>query len=76
MVSEETPLLSSPTKHEDGYKRFKPAKKRAIVALVSVTGLLACTSFCRNCISEFCVLTQMIFIQSLYLGLSCPPYRK
>jgi len=44
MISEETPLVSSPTKHEEVYKRFKPAKKQVIVALVSVTGLLARTS--------------------------------
>ncbi|KIM49869.1 hypothetical protein M413DRAFT_117879 [Hebeloma cylindrosporum] len=41
MISEQTPLVSSPGKHEDVYKRFKPAKKRVIVTLVSVTGLLA-----------------------------------
>ena len=47
MISEETPLVSSLTtrKYEEVYKRFKPAKKRAIVALVSVTGLLARTPF-------------------------------
>jgi len=44
MISEETPLVSSATKHEEVYKRFKPSKKRVIVALVSVTGLLARTS--------------------------------
>jgi len=27
MISEETPLVSSPTKHEEVYKRFKLAKK-------------------------------------------------
>ena len=54
MISEETPLVSSLTtrKHEV-YKRFKPAKKRAIVALVSVTGLLARAPFHLSC--EFCV---------------------
>jgi hypothetical protein len=77
MISEETPLVSSPTKHEEVYKRFKPAKKRAIVALVSVTGLLARTSFCPSCISsEFCGFTQTIFIQSSYLELSCRRYPK
>jgi len=44
MISEETPLISSSTKHDEVYKRFEPAKKRIIVALVSVTGLLARTS--------------------------------
>jgi len=53
MISEETPLVSSLTKHEEVYKRFKPAKKRAIVALVSVTGLLARTPFHLGC--GFCV---------------------
>jgi len=53
MISEETPLVSSPTKHEEVYKRFKPAKKGAIVALVSVTGLLARTPLYLSC--EFCV---------------------
>ena len=67
MISEETPLISSPTKHEEVYKRFKPAKKRVIAALVSVTGLLARTSFCLRCILEFCGYTQIIFIQSLFL---------
>ena len=75
MISEETPLVSSPTKHEEVYKRFKPAKKRSIVALVSVTGLLACMFFCLSCISELHVLL-MIFIQSLYLELSCLRYPK
>ncbi|KDR82160.1 hypothetical protein GALMADRAFT_135523 [Galerina marginata CBS 339.88] len=37
-ISEETPLLQS--KHEEVYKRFKPAQKRLILAIVSVTGLL------------------------------------
>ncbi|KAF8877744.1 major facilitator superfamily domain-containing protein [Gymnopilus junonius] len=37
--SEETPLLQ-PSKHEDLYKRFKPAQKRWILAIVSATGLL------------------------------------
>ena len=53
MISEETPLISSPTKHKEVYKRFKPAKKRAIVALVSVTGLLTRRSFCLSCMSVF-----------------------
>ncbi|KAF9481300.1 MFS general substrate transporter [Pholiota conissans] len=38
--SEEAPLLP-PSKHEEVYLRFKPAKKRGIVAIVSLTGLLA-----------------------------------
>jgi hypothetical protein len=75
MIFEETPLVSSPTKHEKVYKRFKPAKKRSIVTLVSVTGLLACMSFCPSCISEFHVLL-MVLIQSLYLELSCLRYLK
>jgi len=53
MISEETPLVSSLTKHEEVYKRFKPAKKGAIGALVSVTGLLVRTPFHLSC--EFCV---------------------
>ena len=40
--SEETPLLTA-KQHEEVYLRFKPAKKRGIVAIVSATGLLACT---------------------------------
>lgn len=39
--SEETPLLTA-KQHEEIYLRFKPAKKRGIVAIVSATGLLAC----------------------------------
>ena len=46
MIFEGTPSVSSPTTHEKVYKRFKPAEKRAIVALISVTGLLARRSFC------------------------------
>ncbi|KAF8161883.1 MFS general substrate transporter [Pholiota molesta] len=38
--SEEAPLLA-PSKHEEVYLRFTPAKKRGIVAIVSLTGLLA-----------------------------------
>ena len=75
MISEETPLVSSPTKHEEVYKRFKPAKKRSIVALVSVTGLLACMSFCPNCISEL-YFSLIVFFQSLYLELLCLRYPK
>ena len=75
MISEETPLVSSPTKHEEVYKRLKPAKKRSIVALVSVTGLLARVSFCLSCISDFDVLL-MVFIQSLYLELLFRRYPK
>ncbi|KJA19693.1 hypothetical protein HYPSUDRAFT_44074 [Hypholoma sublateritium FD-334 SS-4] len=38
--SEETPLLTA-KQHEEIYLRFKPTKKRGIVAIVSATGLLA-----------------------------------
>ncbi|KAF8802956.1 MFS general substrate transporter [Phlegmacium glaucopus] len=39
--SEETPLLSSRTlTHEEVYQRFTPARKRGIVVIVSVAGLL------------------------------------
>ncbi|CAA7262068.1 unnamed protein product [Cyclocybe aegerita] len=37
--SEQVPLLR-PAKHEEVYKRFSPAKKRVIVAIASLTGLL------------------------------------
>ncbi|KDR82156.1 hypothetical protein GALMADRAFT_135518 [Galerina marginata CBS 339.88] len=37
-IFEDTPLLYS--KHEEVYRRFKPAQKRVILAIVSVTGLL------------------------------------
>ena len=42
MESEETPLLSSDRNlnHEEVYKRFAPAKKRGILAIVSLTGLI------------------------------------
>ncbi|KAF5318031.1 hypothetical protein D9619_012108 [Psilocybe cf. subviscida] len=38
---EATPLLDVAAKHEEIYKRFKPARKRVIVGIVSCTGLLA-----------------------------------
>jgi hypothetical protein len=39
---EETPLLSSERNldHEEVYKRFAPARKRGILAIVSLTGLI------------------------------------
>ncbi|KAJ3511710.1 hypothetical protein NLJ89_g3940 [Agrocybe chaxingu] len=37
--SEQVPLLR-PARHEEVYKRFSPAKKRVIVAIASLTGLL------------------------------------
>ncbi|CAA7261029.1 unnamed protein product [Cyclocybe aegerita] len=37
--SEQQPLLQ-PSKHEEVYRRFTPAKKRMIVAIASLTGLL------------------------------------
>ena len=40
--SEEAPLLTT-NQHEEVYLRFNPAKKREIVAIVSATGVLACT---------------------------------
>ena len=40
-VSEETPLLLSPRdQHADLYKRFSPARKRVILALVSLAGVV------------------------------------
>ncbi|KAF8801976.1 hypothetical protein BYT27DRAFT_7261412 [Phlegmacium glaucopus] len=42
--SEETLFLSSKTLiHEEVYQRFTPARKRWIVVIVSVTGLLPLT---------------------------------
>ncbi len=41
-ISEEAPLLAT-NQHEEVYLRFTPAKKREIVAIVSATGVLACT---------------------------------
>ena len=40
--NEETPLLSSATNldHEEVYKRFAPARKRVILAIVSLIGLI------------------------------------
>ena len=45
MESEETPLLSSDRNlnHEEVYKRFAPARKKRILAIVSATGLIPCT---------------------------------
>ena len=42
MENEETPLLSSDRNldHEEVYKRFAPARKRGILAIVSLTGLI------------------------------------
>ena len=47
MASEETPLLRSDqddnaAKHEAVYRRFSPAKKRLIVTMVSICGLIPC----------------------------------
>jgi hypothetical protein len=73
MTSEETPLVSSLAKHEEVYKRFKPAKKRSIVALVSVTGLLARVSFCLSCLSEFyvflmiCICFYSVFVSGTFV---------
>ena len=45
MPSEETPLLQDVRlNHDDVYQRFSPARKRAILALVSGCGLLPCES--------------------------------
>jgi len=68
MSSEETPLLSPPIKHEEIYKRFKPAKKRVIVALVSITGLLARTTF-SSCIFEFFILlsSSLVFVSGTFV---------
>ena len=41
--NEETPLLASETlnlNHKEVYKRFTPASKRRILAIVSLTGLI------------------------------------
>jgi hypothetical protein len=47
--SEETPLLASDrdVDREEVYKRFAPARKTGILAIVSVTGLIP-----RTCISS------------------------
>ena len=40
-TSEETPLLSATNlDHEEVYKRFGPARKRGILAIVSLVGLI------------------------------------
>ena len=39
-VTEETPLLQFPQDHDEIYGRFSPAKKKTILGLVSLTGLL------------------------------------
>ena len=39
-VTEETPLLQFPQDEDEIYGRFSPAKKKTILALVSLTGLL------------------------------------
>ena len=49
MASEESPLLPSDQdrnagKHEAVYRRFSPAKKRLIVGMVSLCGLIPCES--------------------------------
>ena len=49
MSTEESPLLGTPPseadlQHELVYTRFTPAHKRFIVLLVSLAGLIPCTS--------------------------------
>lgn len=42
MPSEETPLLAHEQDRDAVYTRFTPARKKAIVAVVSWAGLLSC----------------------------------
>ena len=58
MTHENTPLLPQnknthlvehglPTKTETSYDRFTPGRKRMILALVSLSGMIPCTSIIR-----------------------------
>ena len=54
-ATEETSLLTDPPstdpealRHELLYQRFSPSQKRVIVALISLAGLIPCTSRVLN----------------------------
>jgi hypothetical protein len=68
MDSEESPLLPTDQdynagKHEAVYGRFSPAKKRLIVAMVSICGLIPCESL--NALSQLIIHLTMKFYYSV-----------
>ena len=70
MDSEESPLLPSDqdnnvVKHEAVYRRFSPAKKRLIVGMVSICGLIPCESRLSNPLIQLIIYLTIRFHHSI-----------